>query len=163
MEKYLDLPATPISFQCPLSLLPCLLPGPEGGAGPSFLQKLPKSSAMYYLDTNKNEEPVTSSRLSPVKIVKRGASAPSFSVPSRLLVFPAPRGWGPSRVGEMQTNFSNRNLTQVDRGPCKKPPNCAITLLSTLPWLQQELDLENLPLFADSDSPHPLSHPIPIA
>lgn len=80
--------------------------------------------------------------------------------PPRL---PAPKGWGPSRVGEMRTNFSKRNLTQVDRGPCKKPQNCAITLLSTLPWLQQELDLENLPLFADSDSPHPLSHPIPTA
>lgn len=89
---------------------------PREKQGPSFLLKLPKSSAMYYVDTNKIEETMTSSRLSPVRSDKRGRSAPSFSAPCRLLfVFSTPSRPGPSRVGEMQTNYSNRNLTRVDR------------------------------------------------
>lgn len=152
MEKYLGLPATPISFQCPFvpsAPLPSLLLGPKGGAGPPFLPKLPKSSAMYYVETNKIEETMTSSRLSPAKSDKRGRSAPSFSAPCRPFLsslHPADRraGWG-----KRKPTFLMESLPRWTESPQEVAPNCVIiTLLLTLPC--------TLPTLCSSSNSHAL-------
>lgn len=121
-----------VSF-CP-SPSPASSLAPREKQGPSFLPKLPKSSAMYCVDTNKIEETITSSRLSPVKSDKRGRSALSFSAPCRLLfAFSTPRQPGPSRVGEMQTNFLIETLPGwTERSSQEVPQNCVSTLLPLL-------------------------------
>lgn len=127
-----------VSF-CPFSS-PASSLAPREEQGPPFLPKLPKSSAMYYEETNKIEETMTSSRLSPVKSDKREARAPPpffffFSPCRRLLSFSEPSGPGPSRVGKCKSTFVLETLSGwAERSaPQEVPPNCITTPLLALP------------------------------
>lgn len=98
---------------------------PREEQGPPFLQKLPKSSAMYYVETNKIEESMTSSRLSPVKSDRQER----HERPLLFCALPLPplllctQGTGPKQGGG---DFSNRNLPWGgQRGLLSKSPSTA--------------------------------------
>lgn len=127
MEKYLGLPATPSSLQCPLSPHPQPPPPPwPRGRSPGllFCRNYPNHQQCT-IWTNKNEETVTSSRLSTAKIDRRGVSAPPWLLPaSSTSLHP---GNGPplppaSRVGGTGTNFSNRTLPRWTERPRQEFP-----------------------------------------